>query len=439
MTIQYQPKIASPSSKWHVLAATWLGEMFDGMDASIFVLVLFPAVSELLNTTSHSTVGVYGSMILATFMMGMALGAILFGIAADYIGRTRAMVFTILLYAFATGLCALSHNWVEMALYRFLVGLGIGGEISIGGVMIAESWKGTLRLHATGLMKTSYPSGYLVAALLNLWLGHWGWRWLFVAGIIPALLTVYIRAKLKEPEHFELARAHKKRLRAKNVTELTDQEKEFLRFTLPQIFSKENRKKVLVVIALSSTMIIGYWTVISWIPPWINQLTGTLAIQERSFAAITMNIGSILAQTLAGSVVILLDRRNAFRVTFLASMLCCLSMFLTVKTFGMSLLVWAFLAGFITILPFALIFIYVPELFNTQILGTAFGFSVQIGRILAGVAALISGQLIALFGGSYAMAGACMAAIYLVGFTATFFMPKTDGNIKALSPPTTIL
>src|SRR5271170_5859318 len=113
-------------SQWHVLLATWLGEMFDGMDASIFVLVLFPALSELLNTKSHSIVGLHGSYILATFMVGWAIGGIGFGILADYIGRARTLVYTILLYAIFTGLCALSHNWQEMAIYRFLVGCGIG-------------------------------------------------------------------------------------------------------------------------------------------------------------------------------------------------------------------------------------------------------------------------------------------------------------------------
>ena len=212
------------SSRWHVLAATWLGEMFDGMDASIFVLVIFPALSELLATKSHSVVGVYASIILATFMLGWAVGGIGFGILADYIGRARTLVYTILLYAIFTGLVRLSHNWQEMAIYRFLVGCGIGGEISIGGVLMAECWRGKSRLHATGVMASSFGCGYLVASLLNLFLGGLGWRWLFVAGIVPALLTAYIRAKLKEPVQFELMREYKQRLRAKPKAELTVQE-----------------------------------------------------------------------------------------------------------------------------------------------------------------------------------------------------------------------
>ena len=96
-----RPGIGGPSNL-HVLLATWLGELFDGMDASICVLVLFPALSELVGSTSHSTVGLIGSVILATFMLGWALGAIVFGILADYIGRARTLVLTILLYALCT-------------------------------------------------------------------------------------------------------------------------------------------------------------------------------------------------------------------------------------------------------------------------------------------------------------------------------------------------
>ncbi len=209
------------SSQWHVLTATWLGEMFDGMDASIFVLVLFPALSELLNTKSHSIVGVHGSYILATFMVGWAIGGIVFGILADHIGRARTLVYTILLYAIFTGLCALSHNWQEMAFYRFLVGCGIGGEISIGGVLMAESWQGKSRLHATGLMCSSFGFGYLVASFLNLLVGGLGWRWLFLVGIVPALLTAYIRANLKEPVQYEFVAECKKRLRSKPRHELS--------------------------------------------------------------------------------------------------------------------------------------------------------------------------------------------------------------------------
>jgi MFS family permease len=402
--------------------------MFDGMDASIFVLVLFPALSELLNTKSHSVVGVHGSYILATFMVGWAIGGIVFGILADRIGRARTLVYTILLYAICTGLCGLSHSWQEMAFYRFLVGCGIGGEISIGGVLMAECWTGKSRLHATGAMCTSFGFGYITAAMLNLLVGAHGWRWLFLAGVVPAILTAYIRAKLTEPVQFELTREYKQRLRAKPKGALSEEEAAILRPTIMQIFSRENRARTLLSICLASTAIVGYWAVLSWIPPWINQLTGTAAVQERSFAAFALNIGAICSAFLAGSMVIYLGRRASFAIGYMGALICCLGMFLTTKTFGMPLVAWCFAVGFFAVVIFTLLFIFVPESFETKLRATAMGFCIQVGRLVAALAALTGGQLISLFGGSYAMAGATVALFYVVGIVASAFVkpPKED-------------
>lgn len=428
MSFSLQQSDRFESSQWHVLIAAWLGLMFDGMDATIYVLVLFPALSELLATTSHATIGPYGGVILATFMVGWAVGSIGFGILSDHIGRTKAMVLTILLYAICTGLCACSHSWTELAFYRFLVGCGIGGEQSAGVVLIAESWRGKARLHATGIMMTAFGCGYLLAGALNMWLGHLGWRWLFLAGIVPALLTVYIRAKLKDSMQFQLVQEYKRRFR-KPRTDTTSDSQSGLISPLKQLFTPENRRKVLVVSALSSTAVVGYWSVMAWIPPWINQLTGTLAISERSTATLTMNVGSIIAGVITGTLLILVGRRNTFRIAFVGALVSFISMFLMVKSFGSALLMWAFVVGFFAQLPFNCVFAYAPELFETQIRGTAVGFSVQIGRLMGALGALVGGQLIALFGGSYAMAGSCVALFYLVGIFASFFMPNTTGEV----------
>jgi MFS family permease len=419
---------ADGPSRWHVLLATWLGEMFDGMDASIYVLVLFPALSELLNTKSHSIVGLHGSYILATFMVGWALGGIVFGILADQIGRARTLVYTILLYAICTGLCGLSHNWQEMAFYRFLVGCGIGGEISIGGVLMAECWTGKSRLHATGAMCSSFGFGYLIAAFLNLFLGSIGWRWLFLAGVVPAILTAYIRAKLKEPVQFELTREYKKRLRAKPISELTEEEAALLRPTLPQVFSRENLGRTVLSMCLASSAIVGYWAVLAWIPPWINQLTGGAAVQERSMAAIALNIGAIASAFLTGTFVIALGRRATFAIFYIGALVGCLGMFCTTKTFGMPLIAWCFAVGFFAVGVFSVLFIYVPESFATKLRATAMGCCIQAGRLAAAVAALTGGQLISMFNGSYAIAGAAVSLFFLVGIVASMFVkaPSQD-------------
>jgi MFS family permease len=429
--VQAQVPAARVDSKWHVLLATWLGELFDGMDASIFVLVMFPAVSELLGTKSHSTVGQFASYILAIFMVGWAVGAVVFGLLADRIGRTKTMIITILLYACSTGLCALSHNWWELAGYRFLVGCGIGGEISIGAVMVSEYWRGNGRLHAAGVLTSSFGCGYLIAALLNFWLGTIGWRYLFIAGVAPALVTLYIRSSLHEPEHFTLVQELRTRLKKVNREELNGAQKNLLKNPLFELFSPQYRSRVLLVMALASAAIVGYWAVLAWIPAWINQLTGTAAVAERSQTAVVMNLGAIIGSLAGGWVMTKLNTRTAFFFAFLGSLLACVGMFMTVKCFGPILLAWVFCAGAFVLLPFVFLFIYVPELFPVNIRSTAFGLSVQVGRIAAACASLAAGQIIANFNGSYAIAGSSVAMIYVVGMLAALFLPKSSGQVES--------
>ncbi len=403
--------------------------IFDGMDTTIYILTLYPCLSELLHTASHSTVAGTGALLIGLFLCGWAVGSIIFGIMADYIGRVKTLLSTLLLYAVCTGLCALCHHWEQLAVLRFLVGVGIGGEYSIGGVLLAESCIGRSRLRMTGIMLSGFPVGVLLLALVNLVIGHIGWRILYIVGTIPAILAFYIRFGLKEPEHASAVQAYRSELRKKPQSQLSQYEHEFLSFTFLDLFNKDNRAKVSVVLLLGLTASVGYYSVISWIPAWINQLTGTQAVTERSMALIAQTIGGILGALSAGFIVSRLGRRGAFRAIFAMALSISLLLFLTVKTFNPLLLALACLAGFAAQAPFVYLVIYAPELFSTRIRATAFSFSVQFARILAGVITVFSGQLVALFGGSYAMAAAAMSSIYILGFLATFFMPKTSEHL----------
>lgn len=416
-------------NKWHALVATWLGAFFDGMDATIFVMVMVPCLSELLKTGSHVEIGGTGAVILALFMVGWALGAVVFGLLADYIGRARTLTITILTYALFTGLCAIATTWQEMAFYRFLVGCGIGGEIGIGGVLLSECWRGKSRLHAVSVSLSAFGFGYLATSVLNLLLGGLGWRMLFVVGIVPALMTLYLRTHLKESTEFEFLREAKRRAKAKSPAFRSEAESQMLRFPLRDLFAPVNRYKTLIVALMGSSAIMGYWAVLAWVPSWINQLTGTAAISERSATTIAMNLGLITCAILGGFIVSKFGRAMCFRIGSLGCFLCCLGMFTTVKSFGPALLTWAFCTGFFSILPFVVLFIYVPELFASRYRSTAFGFSYNVGRIFAAGAALCSGQLISLFQGSYAQAAAVVSSVYLIGVLASLMMPKTSGDV----------
>lgn len=420
---------AAGNANWHVLLATWLGGMFDGMDSSIFAIVLYPSLSEMLHTNSYSIVGLHGSYVIATFMVGWAIGAMLFGMLADYIGRARTMTITILLYALCTGLCATAHNWWELAAYRFLVGAGIGGEMGIGAVMLSECWPNKSRVFAIGAMASSLGFGYLATATLNLLLGHHGWRWLFVAGIVPAFLTVYIRAKLKEPEQFVATQELKGAAKAKAAHERSEEENRILRLTVFDLFDKDNLSKLKVVVALTSTAIIAWWAVLAWIPAWVNQLTGELAVEQRSFAMFFKDTGMILSGFLGCFLIAKLGYKRCLFLTFIIAFLSCIGMFLTVKHFGPALLAWVLVVGFFCHLPFVVLWSYIPELFDARIRSTAFGVAFNIGRFAAALAALGSGELVGLFGGSYALAASTFASVYILGLIPTALMPKTSGRL----------
>ncbi|MBC7997884.1 MAG: MFS transporter [Leptolyngbya sp.] len=414
---------------WHVLLATWLGGVFDGFDSSIFAMVLFPAVSEIMGTQSHAVVGLYGSYIIALFMLGWALGAVGFGALADKIGRAKTLTITILVYALCTGLCAFAHTWWEMGIYRFLVGAGIGGEMGIGAVLLTECWPKKSRIQAVGFMATSLGFGYLLTASLNLWLGQYGWRYLFLAGIMPAFLTIYMRMKLKESDHFTEVKETRKSALAKSEEERTEEEKKSLLPAFATLFSPQYRERTIIVSMLTSCAIIAWWAVLSWIPSWVNQICGTLAIEQRSHVMFFKDIGMIMSGLLGAMMITKLGYKKCMTWTFVFAFIATISLFMGFKSFTPMIFPFILAVGFFAHVPFVLLWGYIPELYETRIRSTAFGITYNVGRLLAAAAVMGSGELIKLFGGSYAMAASSVAVIFLVGSVVATRMPIPCGKM----------
>lgn len=419
-----QPVAIQTSSNWHALIATSLGIMFDAMDASIYVIAMHPALAELLNTKNDAQIGFYGSLILATFMVGWALGGVVFGALADRCGRTKAMIGSILLYACCTALCATSHSWQELAIYRFLVGCGIGGEISIGVVVIAESWKGKGRIAATSFMEAAFCLGYMLTSMLNFGVGTNSWRLLFVVGIVPALLTLYIRMKLREPESFQRMQIDQAKTQTKQPSVLTSVNESF-----KAIFDTENRATTILCATAASAAIVGYWAALSWVPAWINQLTGTEAVVERSTATMVMNIAGLIAALAATPMIAYFGRIRALKISYAGCLVSGVLMFCTVHAYGPALNIWLATIGFFSLLPFGILCVYIPEVFKTAVVGTACGFSWSAGRVLAAATVLGGGYLVTLCGGDYAVAGCAAAFVYALGWVVALFMPETNGVV----------
>src|SRR6202030_833099 len=187
--------------------AAWGGWTMDGMDSFIYSLVLVPALRELLPRSgieaTTANVGLYGSLLFALFMVGWGTGMI-WGPIADRVGRGRTMMFSILSFFLFTVVASFAHGVWSVAVFRFLAGVGIGGEWGIGAALVSEDWPEERRTMGAALMHTGYYIGFFLAGIANIFIGsHYGWRAMFALGGVPALLIGLIRNNVHEPARWE--------------------------------------------------------------------------------------------------------------------------------------------------------------------------------------------------------------------------------------------
>jgi MFS family permease len=425
-------RLVSPD-QWRVLFGSTLGWLFDGYEGFAIVLVLIPALTTLMPGADMGTIATHGGYIISAMLFGWATGGVLGGIAADYLGRKRTMIISILTYAIFTGLSGFVTTWEILLVFRFLTGLGIGAEWANGTSLIAETWPQRARPVGLGLMQSGYGWGQLVAAGLWFWLSTLSpeaWRYLFFFGALPALVTLYIRRRMKESERWEGAAAERAALQAEREAgaELDPEQERRTRFTLSYIFSIPRlRKNLLFATALSLATVVGFWAISTWIPAQAQTLAQAEGSASPARAAANVGlwytIGAIVGYILIGFIADRIKRKPIIAIWFLSSVI------LTPVTFfvpdSLLTLYWlALINGFFTLGQFAWMPIYLPELFPTLARGTASSFVFSTTRYLAAFGPLISGILVATFGG-YGIASTIFAAVYLLALPALLFLPDT--------------
>jgi MFS family permease len=399
-----------------VLAVAWLGWIFDSMDATIYALVMTPALKELLGAQgTPANVGWYGGIIFAVFVVGWALGGVVFGTVADYLGRAHTLVITILIYAIFTALAGFSHSWWELAIYRFLTALGIGGEWAAGATLVAEVWPESLRVKGAGLLQSAWGAGYFLAAGIYLLFSQYTWRVMFFVGLIPALVAVLIRLKVREPERWQKAQLTEKRRR----------------LTLVELFTPERRRDTVVGSALAFVAVFGLWGATNWTPSLIRELPGVQNLDESSavrmvsYAVMSLNIGAIVGYLTFAPMAEWLGRRASFLVMMLGAAVMLPVTFLIPSSYFLVLVLLPAL-GFFSNGIFSGFPIYLPELYPTRIRATGSGFCFNIGRILAAGGPFLTGYLIIQLG-TFARAASSIAVIYLVGVIVLAFARETKG------------
>lgn len=326
--------------QWLVLLTTFLAWGLDGFDANIYALVVGPAMQDLLANSgieaTKNSIALYGGINITIYLVGWSLGALIFGILADYFGRVRVLMASILIYALFTGFCAFSTNWYQLAIFRFLTGLGSGVEWPIGAALVAETWNNRFRAKAAGIMMSGFAFGfflssfaykYLADPVSNLFGFENSWRGLFILGILPALIVVFLRNKISEPESFKEVRRRREELKNKKLEEISDDEKRYKRFVLIQLFKPPYKRDSFISIGMSIGGLFAFWSVTGFTPSVIRELveaqgiTGTDAIPYVSDAGMALTLGGIVGYASWGFIADKIGRKWATAMCFLTTLL----------------------------------------------------------------------------------------------------------------------
>jgi MFS family permease len=399
-------------TQWLVLAAAFLGWMFDGLEMGIFPVVARPALQELLGTSGDGAVGQWMSYITALFLLGAAGGGLVFGWLGDKVGRVRAMTASILIYSLFTGCCYfVSAPW-HLGLFRFLAALGMGGEWALGVALVVECWPEDKRPLMAGVIGAAANFGYALIGLIT-WLVPVridSWRWVMLAGAAPAVLALFISLLVPESKRWK-----------ESVKSRTTH-------PLREIFGPDLLKTTLLAIAFASVALIGTWGSVQWLPLWADKMAGKGMPEAKGITMFTQSAGAILGCFVGPFLGAMFGRRTAYFTLCTASLIACAALFRLADAFGMAFLVGTFVVGATTAAFYGWLPLYFPELFPTRSRATGQGVSYNAGRILAAGGALVQGQLVAHYDGSYARAGAVVTLIYVVGMVLIWAGPETKGK-----------
>ncbi len=404
--------------QWLVLFVAWLGWVFDAMDATIYAIVLHPALHDLLQLSpaapvSTEQIGWYGGIIFSIFLIGWAIGGITFGILADRFGRTRVLIATIIIYAVFTGAAAFAQTWWHLALSRFLTALGIGGEWAAGAAIVAETWPEGKRAKAAGILQSAWAVGFFLAATFNLALKDYGWRTLFLVGILPAFVALLVRWWVKEPERW--SRAHEQQPAP-----------------LSAIFKGDLRRATLVGSLLAFVAVFGLWGSTNWAPTLVRELpdikgaNAAMLAQYVSYAIMALNAGAIFGYLGFGPLADRFGRRPVFAFMCLGSFIMLPVTYLVPTTYSGVLILLPIL-GFFNNGIFSGFPIYLPELYPTRLRATGSGFCFNAGRALASASPFLTGWLVTTLG-TFGRAASTVALIYLLGLVVLLFAPETKGK-----------
>jgi MFS family permease len=435
--------------QWFVFIVASLGWLFDTMDQQLFNLARISAVRDLLQVQSgDKTMGAqvewYGGLATTIFMVGWALGGFFFGVMGDKIGRAKTMLATVLCYSAFTGLSAISTGVWDFAFYRFLTGLGVGGQFAVGVALVAEVMSDRARPFALGWLQALSAVGNMLAAATSLVLGklqetaviHSSWRAMFLIGLAPAFLAIPIFLRLKEPERWKAA-ARDEEVRGPGKPKLG---------SLAELFGDPRwRRNTIVGMVLAFAGVVGLWGIGFFSFDLVDivfrkhfqdqglspqQIDGKLTFWK-GITSLVQNAGAFFGIYAFARLTHVIGRKPSFAISFVLAAVATALTFWYLDAFW-QIFVLIPIMGFCQLALFGGYAIYFPELFPTRLRSTGTSFCYNVGRLVAAagpsVKGLLTNGVFRNFDVPQRYAGITMCSVFLIGLFALPFAPETKGK-----------
>lgn len=379
--------------------AAALGWMLDSFDVMLYSLVLAALIQDPVLQLSTATAGTLGALTL----LAAAAGGVVFGVVADRVGRKQTLMAAVLCYSVFTAACGFAQTVPQLAVFRILLGFGMGGEWATGATLVSETFAPRHRGKALAFVQSAWAIGYALAAVVNLLvMPVWGWRGVFFVGVIPALLTLWIRQRVEEPEEWQRTPPSE-------------------RGRMAQLFTEGRGRLTALLTLMNACTLFGWWGLNLWVPAYLNlpEARGGMGLSAStmSWFVIAMQAGMWLGYVSFGYLADAAGRKRTY-VAFVLMAAVLLPLYGQVRTPGLLLALGPFVAFFGTG-HFSGFGAVIADLFPSEVRATAAGLCYNLGRIASAAAPFVVGELAGTrgFGAAFAVAG---AAFLLAGVSWAF-------------------